>query len=200
MIYSISGELTYVENSLAVVETGGVGYACKTTMNTLGKIGAPGNKVRLYTYLHVREDAVELFGFSSLAEKECFLLLISVSGVGPKAALSILSDITPEGFALCVATEDYKTLTKSQGIGAKTAQRIVLELKDKIAKESIEIPAGSDVRVNAPKGSNASEAVNALMVLGYSKADAAKAVSDLPSDSPVEEMIKHGLRALAGNR
>lgn len=200
MIYSISGELTYVENSLAVVETGGVGYACKTTMNTLGKIGAPGSKVRLYTYLHVREDAVELFGFSSLAEKECFLLLISVSGVGPKAALSILSDITPEGFALCVATEDYKTLTKSQGIGAKTAQRIVLELKDKIAKESIEIPAGSDVRVNAPKGSNASEAVNALMVLGYSKADAAKAVSDLPSDSPVEEMIKHGLRALAGNR
>lgn len=200
MIYSISGELTYVENSLAVVETGGVGYACKTTMNTLGKIGAPGNKVRLYTYLHVREDAVELFGFSSLAEKECFLLLISVSGVGPKAALSILSDITPEGFALCVATEDYKTLTKSQGIGAKTAQRIVLELKDKIAKESIEIPAGSDVRVNAPKGNNASEAVNALMVLGYSKADAAKAVSDLPSDSPVEEMIKHGLRALAGNR
>lgn len=200
MIYSISGELVHVENTLAVIEANGIGYACKTTMNTLSKIGTTGQSVKLYTYLYVREDAVELFGFSTLAEKDCFLLLISVSGVGPKAALSILSDITPEGFALCVATEDYKTLTKSQGIGTKTAQRIVLELKDKVAKnDMIEIPAGSNIEVSAPKGSNASEAVNALMVLGYSKADAAKAVSALASDTPVEEMIKYGLKNLAGN-
>ena len=127
------------DTELAVVECGGVGYACRTTLSTLSQLQAVGNDVMLYTYLHVREDNIELFGFASQQELNCFKMLISVSGVGPKAALSILSDVTPEKFALLVASEDSKTLTRTKGIGAKTAQRIVLELKDKIVKENQEV-------------------------------------------------------------
>ena len=134
MIYSVRGEIIHTEPSLAVIECGGVGYACRTTFNTLKKIGTSG-EAKLYTYLHVREDAVELFGFADTAELACFKQLISVSGVGPKAGLSILSEISPQKLALCITTGDSKTLTKCPGIGAKTAQRIVLELKDKVAKE-----------------------------------------------------------------
>ena len=139
MIYSIRGKLMVKDTELAVVECGGVGYACRTTLSTLSQLQAVGNDVMLYTYLHVREDNIELFGFASQQELNCFKMLISVSGVGPKAALSILSDVTPEKFALLVASEDSKTLTRTKGIGAKTAQRIVLELKDKIVKENINI-------------------------------------------------------------
>ena len=141
MIYSLSGKLTHVSGSLAVIECGGIGYACKVSMATIGKLGSTGSDVKLYTYMYLREDLIELYGFASLEEKDCFLLLISVSGVGPKAAISILSDITPENFALCVATGDYKTLTKSQGIGAKIAQRIVelrkMEQEKNLLKEKL---------------------------------------------------------------
>ena len=135
MIDSVRGTLLAKEPTMAVVECGGVGYACRTTLHTLSGLGALGEEVRLYTHLAVREDSVDLFGFSTRQERHCFEMLISVSGVGPKAALAILSDVTPDRFALLVASGDSKSFTKTQGIGAKTAQRIVLELKDKIAKE-----------------------------------------------------------------
>ena len=156
----------------------------------------------LYTYLYVREDAVELFGFSTLSELNCFQMLISVSGVGPKAAISILSNITPEQFAICVATGDSKAFTASKGIGLKTAQRIVLELKDKITNEQLEggVTASNPSLaggVVSGKG-NLSEAISALVVLGYPQQQAARAVTAFDGSLPVEELIKLALKALAG--
>lgn len=197
MIYSVRGKLVHTENELAVVECGGVGYACKTTFYTLQKI-AGSNEVLLYTYLAVREDSADLFGFSTQEELKCFKMLITVSGVGPKAAISILSSNSPSQFALAVATGDSKSLTKCKGIGAKTAQRIVLELKDKIAKENtVSVRGGSDFVPAVPQGGAAGEAVTALVVLGYTEGEAMQVVSKLDSTLPVEELIKKALIGLA---
>ena len=195
MIYSLQGELTHWEQGLAVVECGGVGYACRTTMNTLAKIRDQ-EKVKLFTYLHVTEGGIDLFGFADNSELLSFKQLISVSGVGPKAALSILSDITPSKLALCVATGDSKTLTNSQGIGAKIAQRIVLELKDKVAKEQ---KLSSAELVSAPntEGNAVSEAMMALQTLGFSPIQCASALKGADPNSTVEELIKFGLKNLA---
>lgn len=195
MIYSLQGELTHWEQGLAVVECGGVGYACRTTMNTLAKIRDLG-KVKLFTYLHVTENGLDLFGFADNSELLSFKQLISVSGVGPKAALSILSDITPSKLALCIATGDSKTLTKSPGIGAKIAQRIVLELKDKVAKEQ---KISSAELASAPNlgGSAVSEAVTALQTLGFTPAQCAAALSGADPEAAVEDLIKFGLKNLA---
>lgn len=195
MIYSLQGELTHWEQGLAVVECGGVGYACRTTMNTLAKIRDLG-KVKLFTYLHVTENSLDLFGFADNSELQSFKQLISVSGVGPKAALSILSDITPSKLALCIATGDSKTLTRSPGIGAKIAQRIVLELKDKVAKEQ---KISSAELASAPNlgGSAVSDAVTALQTLGFTPAQCAAALSGADPDSTVEDLIKFGLKNLA---
>ncbi len=202
MLYSLRGELAHTELMdayyLAVVECAGVGYGVKTTYQSVAALPKLGNEVFLYTYLYVREDTVELYGFADMEELNCFKMLISVSGVGPKVALSILSDISAQKFALCVATGDSKTLTKSKGVGAKTAQRIVLELKDKITKEQVASGAvGAPVEVNLDAG-NAAEAISALTVLGYSQSEAAQAVSKIDPSASVEEMIKQGLKALAG--
>lgn len=200
MIYSVRGELVHTEPSLAVVECGGVGYACRTTMNTLRKINGK-NEVMLLTYLHVTENAIDLFGFADSAELSCFKQLISVSGVGPKAALSILSDITPSKLALCITTGDSKTLTRCPGIGPKIAQRIVLELKDKIAKEQ-HISAtdfASEPSAAAACGSNLSEALTALAVLGFAPAQAQGALAGADPDFSVEDMIKYALKNLAGH-
>lgn len=171
MIYSLHGELIHTEPNLAVVECGGVGYACRTSMNTLKKIGGANGEpkeVRLFTQLNVREDAVDLFGFADTAELAAFRQLTSVSGVGPKAALSILSDLTPSKLALCITTGDSKTLTRSPGIGAKIAQRIVMELKDKVAKEQhISASDFASEPVAAEAGNAAAEAITALCVLGF---------------------------------
>lgn len=145
MIYNVHGKLIAKEPTMAVVECGGVGYACRTTLYTLGQLGSIGDTVFLYTAMSVREDAVELFGFSTQQELQCFQLLTSVSGVGPKAALSILSDLSPDQFLLTVASGDSKALTRAKGIGAKSAQRIVMELKDKIAGGAAGLFAGSGV-------------------------------------------------------
>lgn len=197
MIYSVRGELVHTEQGLAVVECAGVGYACRTTANTLAKI-RNGGEVKLFTYLHVTENAVDLFGFADTAELACFKQLISVSGVGPKAALSILSDITPSKLALCISTGDSKTLTKSPGIGAKIASRIVLELKDKIAKEqhfsSAEL---ASVPAAVAGGSNVAEALTALAVLGFNPAQAQNSLSGADPNMSVEELIKYGLKNLA---
>lgn len=197
MIYSVRGKLIHTESELAVVECGGVGYACKTTFYTLQKIAGE-SEVTLYTYLAVRENDVDLFGFSSQEELRCFKMLITVSGVGPKAALSILSSNTPSQFALTVATGDFKSLTKSKGIGAKTAQRIVLEPKDKIAKENtISVRGGETIASAVPQGGALDEAITALVVLGYSEGEAAQALAGAEPTATVEELIKTALVRLA---
>lgn len=195
MIYSLQGELTHWEAGLAVVECGGVGYACRTTMNTLSKIREL-DEVKLYTYLHVTENSFDLFGFADNTELASFKQLISVSGVGPKAALSILSDITPSKLALCIASGDYKTLTKSPGIGAKIAQRIVLELKDKVANEQ-KISSAELQSAALPTGDNLTEALTALQTLGFTPAQCGTALSGADSSSSVEDLIKYGLKNLA---
>lgn len=197
MIYSVRGDLIHTEPSLAVVECAGVGYACRTTMNTLKQIGGTGGEVRLFTYLHVREDAVDLFGFADTAELSCFKQLLSVSGVGPKAALSILSELNPSKLALCITTGDSKTLTRCPGIGAKTAQRIVLELKDKVAKEqhisAVDFAAQPSALADE---NNISEALTALCVLGFPMQQAQNAVAGIGADASVEEIIKYALKRL----
>lgn len=197
MIYSLKGKLIHTEPELAVVECGGVGYACKTTFNTLQKISGEEN-IMLYTYLNVREDAVELFGFAEREELKCFKLLMSVNGVGAKAATAILSAMNTQQFALCVATGDSKALTKVKGIGAKTAQRIILELKDKLAGETISVRGQSaDISTAAAVGSNIAEAVTALEVLGYTEGEALSVLGKLDPSLPVEELIKKSLIGLA---
>ncbi len=197
MIYSVRGELIHTEPSLAVVECAGVGYACRTTMNTLKQIGTSG-EVRLFTYLHVREDAVDLFGFADTAELSCFKQLLSVSGVGPKVALAILSELTPSKLALCITTGDSKTLTRCPGIGAKIAQRIVLELKDKVAKEQhiSAVDYAAEPSVAIAGGNNVSEALTALCVLGFPMTQAQNAIAGVSPVASVEEIIKYALKNL----
>ena len=197
MIYSVNGTVEVIEPNLAVIDCGGVGYACRTTANTISQLKI-GEKAKLLTYLAIREDAAELFGFADTAELNCFKMLISVSGVGPKAALSILSGMTPQSFALCVASGDSKTLTNAPGIGKKTAERIVLELKDKVSKQDVAAGVkGSPIPVVAAASNTVAEAVSALMVLGYTNSEATNALSGLDPASPADELIKAGLKKLA---
>lgn len=198
MIYSLTGELVHTEIGMAVIECGGVGYGVRTSLSTLGRLPSIGETTKIFTYMNVREDAVELFGFADREELNCFKMLISISGVGPKAAISILSDLTPQKFALCVATGDAKTLTKCQGIGLKSASRIVLELKDKIAKEQLtKKDAGLDFIPQMNSSNAMSEAINALVVLGYSQSEATVALAGASPEDTVEELIKLGLKQLA---
>ena len=199
MFYSITGRVVHRDTQSVALETGGVAFQCSTTLSTLKTIGEKGSTATLYTYLNVREDALDLFGFATEQELECFKLLISVSGVGPKAALSILSELTPDKLALCLATGDSKSITRAQGVGPKLAQRVVLELKDKLAK-GLELPADSpEIQAAglAAADGNASEAVSALVMLGYSQSEAAMAVSKLDGTLSVEELIKQALKQLA---
>lgn len=199
MFYSITGRVVHRDTQSVALETGGVAFQCSTTLSTLKTIGEKGSTATLYTYLNVREDALDLFGFATEQELECFKLLISVSGVGPKAALAILSELTPDKLALCLATGDSKSITRAQGVGPKLAQRVVLELKDKLAK-GLELPADSpEIQAAglAAADGNAAEAVSALTMLGYSQSEAAMAVSKLDGDLPVEALIKQALKQLA---
>ena len=199
MFYSITGRVVHRDTQSVALETGGVAFQCSTTLSTLKTIGEKGSTATLYPYLNVREDALDLFGFATEQELECFKLLISVSGVGPKAALAILSELTPDKLALCLATGDSKSITRAQGVGPKLAQRVVLELKDKLAK-GLELPADSpEIQAAglAAADGNAAEAVSALTMLGYSQSEAAMAVSKLDGDLPVEELIKQALKQLA---
>lgn len=198
MIYSLRGKLTHKTNDLAVVECAGVGYACRTTSYTLSPLKV-GEEVFLLTYMNVREDAVELFGFGEAAELNCFRLLLSVNGVGPKAALSILSDMSPQGFALCVAHGDSKVLTRVPGIGKKTADRIILELKDKMTDRIGEISSDTYAELSRPavqNTGNAAEAITALTALGFTASQAQKALAGLPGDMAVSEMVKEALKKI----
>ena len=153
MFYYLNGTVAEIAAGLAVIDCGGVGYACATTNYTLSQL-KKGERARLYTYLHVREDIFELYGFASQQELNSFKMLIGVSGVGPKAALAILSATTPQNLALSIVTEDEKALTAAQGIGKKIAQRIILELKDKLAKEqsNFTVPSGGGSAASSSKG------------------------------------------------
>ena len=198
MIYSINGILEMVEPYHIVVECGGIGYSIKTSMTTISKLPQSGEKIHLFTHLVIKEDALELYGFSEMAELQPFKMMISVSGVGPKAAVSILSNLSPERFALCVASGDAKSL-RAPGVGPKTSERIVLELKDKVSKAQIASGiASSDSPAVYEKGGNAAEAISALEVLGYTRGEAAGAVGKLDASMSVEEMIKSALKMLAG--
>jgi len=202
MIYSLKGILTVKELNFAVIECAGVGYGCRTTYTTISQLGEIGSEVKLYTYMYVREDIVELFGFTTLQELSCFKLLISVSGVGPKAATAILSDVTPERFAFLVASGDSKFFTKTKGIGAKTAQRIVLELKDKISADSLSGSLASDAAsiasVTSPSAaSSVTEALEALMVLGYSQGEITPILGRLDPQLSTQDLIKETLRVIS---
>ena len=201
MFYYLKGELALCEAGQAVIDCGGVGYKLTTSLTTSQNIANKvGQNVKLYTYLAVREDGVELFGFESNEERACFNLLISVSGVGPKAAISILSMMTPDRFSLAVCSEDTKFISKSPGVGPKTAARIVLELKDKISKDMM--TASPDLVGAAPQrrstmSKNLSEAVEALTVLGYDKNSILSAVKDIEPTTEVGLIIKSALKKLA---
>jgi len=202
MFYSVRGKLIHIEDGLAVVECAGVGFALKSTNNTLSKLPALQSEVMLYTHFMVREDAMELFGFYDMGELNCFKMMLTVSGVGPKAALAILSQLSPEKFALCVATGDIKSITRAPGVGPKLANRLILELKDKVQNEQIAKGVGMD-DIPAPAvlaGANLQEAISALVVLGYSQSEAASALGKLDPELPVEELIRQGLRKIAGGK
>lgn len=197
MLYSVRGKLIAIESNAAVVECGGVGYLCQTTMNTLKAVKL-NTEVTLYTYLNVREDAVDLFGFATKAELETFKNLISVSGVGPKAGLAVLSELSPEQVAMAIASDDLKTITRAQGIGKKIAQRIVLELKDKLAKaakEDSSFTQAAQNSVNVSTG-NVPKAIEALGVLGYSPSDVSPVLATLDSALPVEQLISLTLKQM----
>lgn len=196
MIYSVRGKLIHTENSAAVVECGGVGYLCQTTMNTLKTLKL-NSEVTLYTYLNVREDAVDLFGFATQNELATFKTLISVSGVGPKAGLSVLSELTAEQVAMAIATDDIKTITRAQGIGKKIAQRIILELKDKLAKS--EQTQSGNVQMSQTAGGNVPKAIEALGVLGYTPADVSPVLANFDAGLPVEQLIAMTLKQMGRN-
>ena len=197
MIYSVRGEVVHKEANLAVIECGGVGYGCRTTDNTLSQLKT-GEEAKLLTYMHFSQDNAELFGFFDRSELYCFKLLLTVSGVGPKAALSVLSGLDTNSFALIVATGDHKRLQKIKGVGPKMAQRIVLELKDKLAKGDMPQTGSalSSVPSAAAPSGTAEEALAALMVLGFSEAEAENALSGLDSSLPIEQLIKAALKKL----
>lgn len=197
MIDSVRGTLLYAEPRLAVVECGGVGFACSITMNTARELPAQGEEVRLYTVLNVREDAMELFGFAEQTERRCFQQLITVTGVGPKAALAILSELSPDRLALAITGGDYKAITRAQGVGPKLAQRVVLELKDKIGVPTGDAAAMPQTTGVVSAAGGAAEAVNALTVLGFSASEASAAVGRLDSALPVNELVRQALKSLA---
>lgn len=212
MFYYIKGKLTVSNLSMAVVEAGGVGYKLtisETTWRSLPRASLTDPKeVLLYTYFSVREDGVDLYGFGNERELSSFKMLLSVSGVGPKAAMSILSQLTPEKFALAVCTEDKKAISKAPGVGPKTAARIILDLRDKLMKEtsmddndlSTAITDHSDEAAGAPARGKLNEAQDALIVLGYTRAEAQNALKGLDVAAlSLEDIIKQALKKLIKN-
>ena len=201
MIYSLTGRLIHRQDSMAVIECGGVGYSCLTSASTLSQLS--GEIVTMFTYLHVTENSLDLFGFATKQELDCFKMLISVSGVGPKAALAILSEYSPDRLMLFIASSDAKMITKAQGVGPKLAQRIVLELKGKAAKmlPSGVISVSDDVFSSASEmtvsNDNLSQAISALVTLGYSRSEALEALSAVNPALSVDDMIREALKKLA---
>ena len=199
MFYSLTGKVTKKGTSFAVIDCGGVGFMVNTSRFTLYDLPDDKSVATVYTHLNVREDALDVFGFSTEYELEWFRMLITVNGVGPKAALAILSELTVDEIALAISTKDAKSITRASGIGPKIAQRIILDLKDKV--KSV-IPDG-DFFENADRISaavempNTSEAIAALTMLGYSQSDAGAAVGKLDPAQDVQTLIKQALKLLS---
>lgn len=203
MLYYIRGELVLLDPGCAVIDVGGVAYKMAISQNSYDALPKTGFRqepiqAKLYTYLSVREDGIDLYGFASTEELSAFKLLISVSGVGPKVALSVLSLLSPEKFALAVCTEDKKTISKASGVGPKTAARIILELKDKLS--AVTLPENmilSEASSTNNNKSNLSEAIDALVVLGYSRSEALSALKEIDTSTmPLEEIIRQALKKL----
>lgn len=197
MFYYLNGTLAFIDTKTAVIDCGGVGYKCNITLNTYKNISKK-EKVKLYTYLNVKQDGVDLYGFENEQEQQFFTLLLSISGIGPKVATSVLSEFLPEEFATSVLTSDYKSLTKAAGVGMKVAQRICLELKDKMAKISssfddkdIELSGSDDLGTDT-----VSESISVLMALGYNKNDAKQAVLKTSAEN-TNDRVKQALRLLS---
>ena len=199
MFYYLDGTVAEILPYLAVIDCGGVGYACKTTNNTLASL-KKGQRGKLYTYLNVGEGIFELYGFATQNELNSFKMLLGVSGVGPKAALAILSATTPESLAMAIVTEDAKTLTAAPGIGKKIAQRIILELKDKMAKETasgLDFSGGKGVPAAPVFTNKATEAAQALAVLGYSSQEVGIALKGVDVENlPLEDIIRQSLKKM----
>lgn len=185
----IKGKLARKAENYAVVEANGVGYKILTTQSSLANVKE--GEVTFYTYLYVREDIFDLYGFSTTEERSAFELLISVSGVGPKAAVAILSVVTASELAIAIVTNQPKTITAAQGVGNKMAQKIILELKDKIKNQDIKASSYSAAPVQEED-----DTINALVALGYNQAEIITALRDVPADFTVEEKIKYGLKNL----
>ncbi len=197
MFYSLTGKLIYMGDQSFAISCGGVGFKCFSTRSTLTVLNGKKDVITVFTHLNVREDALDLFGFATEQELEAFKLLIGVSGVGPKAALAILSELSPDAFAIAVASGDTKAITAANGVGPKLAQRVIMELKDKISNVSFvsEQNVATSTAVSAVNNmSNTSEAIAALTALGYSQSEASVAVSKLSPDLTVEELIKGALK------
>lgn len=200
MFAYIKGTLEYKGNDSIIIEAGGIGYRVYTALSTINNIGQVGSASKVFTHYYVREDIVALYGFYTMEELGMFDMLLTVSGVGPKAAISMISTLSPSRFALAVVSQDAKSLTKAPGIGSKMAQRIILELKDKISKEQLTAKnaAINPDNVEFAGDSAVSEAVSALMVLGYSSLEASSSVSKVYSDGmAVEEIIMKALKSLS---
>lgn len=200
MFYSLTGKLVHMEPSVAVIECGGVAFKCLTSMHTQRSLPRIGETATLYTHLNVREDALDLFGFSSKNELNCFKMLTGISGVGPKVALAILSELSPEGVAVAAASGDSKSFTRASGVGPKLGQRIVLELKDKVKKMAgtsgdLQLTPAEAGVISASK--NAEQAVQALIVLGYTQSEASQAVARLDSALAIEELIRLALKGMS---
>lgn len=197
MFYYLNGTVALIDQNLAVIDCGGVGYKCFTSNYTLAQL-QPGKAAKLFTHCNVREDAFDIFGFSTREELRCFELLLTVSGVGTKAALAILSVITPDQLTLAVLTQDEKTLTMAQGVGKKMASRILLELKDKFGGAQLEASAGVPMAgVPVALGSKTAEASAALAALGYSQSEIGQALKGVDVEQlSVEEIVRQALRAM----
>ena len=194
MFYYLKGTVTVLEPNLAVIDCGGVGYACRTTAYTLSQLQL-NQAATLYTHTNVREDAIELFGFATREELRCFELLLGVSGVGPKAALSLLSAVNPSRLTLAIMTGDEKALTVAQGVGKKMAQRVLLELKDKLGAQT-ELDFSQPGIVAIPE-SHTALAMAALGELGYSQSEIGAAMKNLKTDGlTTEEIVRQTLRAM----
>lgn len=200
MFYSLTGKIVMKDTSSVAIECGGVAFLLTTTLSTLSSLPETGKTATLFTYLSVKEDSLDLFGFGQKSELECFKQLITVSGVGPKAAVSILSALTPERLAVAIAGGDVKAITAAQGVGAKIAQRVVLELKGKTAVFAQGSAAALDAVAAAGKatiGYAGEDAVEALVQFGYSRSEASIAVGRLDPNLSTDELIKQALAKLA---
>lgn len=197
MFYYLSGTVALLGAGLAVIDCGGVGYRCFASNHTLAQLQT-GKSAKLFTHCNIREDAFDIFGFATREELECFELLLGVSGVGPKAALALLSTVSPDQLTLAVVTQDEKTLTRAPGVGKKMASRILLELKDKLGGAQMEMRGGVQLDgAGAVPGGKVAEATAALASLGYSQSEIGLALKGIEAESlPVEEIVRQALRAM----